>query len=197
MNRKDYLSLNLETQGIKVKGMKFVYKNKKVIDDLKQIGFNIQMLKVEGGELPLPQLSIHVDEQASLEAYWATQAETMRYKMGLAEDEFKYWYETKYYQCYKFIHEHYDKKPTQREVEARIMNKFGEEFKVKKDKIRELEYKYRMLNNACYASIVTKGKMMQTLRNVIQGNTFKGNLIGVEGEQIGEVDPEKLIAKGG
>lgn len=160
---------------------KFIY-NQTTIDDLKQLGFSIEILRVNGGEMPLPELSIHVDEQASLEAYWNAQAEKARYKLKLAEDKYKYWYETKYNQCFSELVDMGVPKPIQKEVESRIAEQYSKVLRQKQEKLRKVEYRYRMLMNCCVASIVTKGRMMQSLRNIVQGNTYK----------MGTLDPEVM-----
>lgn len=151
-------------------GIRFVYENKQTLSDLEQLGFSIDILKVQGGEMPLPELAVHVDEQASLEAYWSGQAERARYELMEAQDSFNYWFENKYSKCFNDLQMNGVPKPIQKEVEARISFKYKDILLKKKSKLRKLEYRYRLLCNACHASIVTKGKMMQTLRNIIQGS---------------------------
>jgi len=178
----------LKSVGVKLSktktGIKFVFTDIQVIDDLKQLGFSIDMLRVLGGEMPLPALAIHVDEQAALEAYWGAQAEKARYLYMLAQDEFEYWYQGKYSKFLSIISESVKTKPTQKEVEGRIARKCGKELKSKKDKLRILERDYRVLHNACFASIVTKGKMMQTLRNIVQGGNVRMPSVDAEVETV-------------
>lgn len=178
----------LNSVGIKVEkttvGIKFVYKNKQIIDDLEQLGFSIDVLKMRGGETPLPILGRHVDEQASLEAYWSAQAETARYQLSVAQDSYDFWFETKYAICFVQLQDRGVPKPTQNEVNARISKCFPKAMLSKKIHIRKLEHNYRMLHNACLASIVTKGKMLQTLRNIVQGSGYV-KLPSVENETIG------------
>lgn len=171
-------------------GIKFVFSDKKIIDDLAQLGFSLDILKVAGGEMPLPILAEHLDNQASLEAYWAARAEVARYEFLKVQDTFNYWYESKYSICFHQLQERGVPKPIQKEVEARISKKYGIILKKKKEELRIVEFNYRLLHNACFVSIVTKGKMMQTLRNVIQGNVGKIPLIETEGR---EIRPDRLI----
>lgn len=167
-------------------GIKFVYKNKQIISDLDQLGFSIEVLTLRGGETPLPVLAVHVEEQASLEAYWSAQAEQARYKYSVAEDSFNFWYESKYAKHFTQLQDRGVAKPIQKEVEGRIARLCGEELKRRKEKVRKLEYRYRMLSNACLASVATKGRMLQTLRNIIQGNgAGKIFLPSVDNEVIG------------
>jgi hypothetical protein len=167
----------LESVGICLKktkaGIKFVYQNTQIIDDLGHLGFSLDILKVQGGEMPLPDLAIHVDEQASLEAYWSALAEKTRYELMVMQDEFNYWFESKYSRCFNELQMQGVPKPIQKEVEARITFKYKEILCKKKKRLRDIEYRYRLLCNACHASLVTKGKMMQTLRNIIQGGNTK------------------------
>ncbi len=189
----------LNSVGIKVEktnvGIKFVYKNKQIIDDLEQLGFSIDVLKMRGGETPLPVLGTHVDEQAALEAYWSAQAEVARYKMSVAQDEFDFWFENHYATCFVQLQERGVPKPTQTEVNARISKIFPKAMMKKKLHLRKLEHNYRMLHNACLSAIVTKGKMLQTLRNIVQGSGFV-KLPTVENE-IGnsEVDIDNLVVQ--
>jgi hypothetical protein len=163
----------LESVGIKpIKtktGIKFIYENTQIISDLEHLGFSLDILKVQGGEMPLPDLAVHVDEQASLEAYWSALAEKSRYELMVEQDAFNYWFESKYSRCFNELQMHGVPKPIQKEVEARISFKYKEILTKKKKKLRDAEYRYRLLCNACHASLVTKGKMLQTLRNIIQG----------------------------
>jgi hypothetical protein len=154
-------------------GIKFVYENTQIINDLGHLGFSMDILKVQGGEMPLPELAVHVDEQASLEAYWSGLAEKSRYELMLIQDSFNYWYEAKYSRCFNQLQMHGVPKPIQKEVEARISFKYKDILIKKKKKLRDAEYRYRLLCNACHASLVTKGKMLQTLRNIIQGGNAK------------------------
>lgn len=173
-------------------GIKFVFKNKEIIGDLKQLGFSISILKVGGGEMPLPILREHVDNQAALEAYWGAMAETARYQFMVIQDEFNYWFEAKYALCFRELQDRGVPKPIQKEVEARISLKYKKLLLGKKNKLRLAEKNYRVLANACYTSIVTKGKMMQTLRNIIQGGGTRMPLVDVDITE--PVSPNKIVA---
>jgi hypothetical protein len=154
-------------------GIKFVYENKQIIADLEHLGFSLDILKVQGGEMPLPELAVHVDEQASLESYWSAIAEKSRYELMLEQDKFNWWFESKYSKCFNELQMNGVPKPIQKEVEARISFKYKDILNKKRKRLRDAEYKYRILCNACHASLVTKGKMLQTLRNIIQGGNSK------------------------
>lgn len=183
--------------GIKIKktmgGIKFVYRAE-IVSELNQLGFSIDILKVRGGEMPLPLLHKHVDEQAAQEAYWSAQAEKARYELSVAQDEFDYWFESKYARHFGELQDRGVPKPTEKEVNARISAKCQGSLRKKKAHIRKLETRYRLLHNACYASIVTKGKMLQTLRNIIQGGTVRAPSIEVE--NLGEADLTNLRGGG-
>lgn len=180
------VGISLKRDGNKVK---FVFKDKKTIDDLAQLGFSIDILRVNGGEMPLPVLAEHIDNQSSLEAYWGARAEKARFELMSEHDSFQYWFDAKYAVCFNELQDMGVPKPIQKEVEARISRKFGKELKIRKEKVRVLEFNYRMLHNACFTSIATKGKMMQSLRNIIQGVRDKYTL---DAEVIDNTDLTKM-----
>lgn len=167
----------LRTVGIEIKknnegGMKFVFNDTKVIDDLKQIGFSLDVLRFQEGDLSLPELEQHLEVQAALEAYWSAKAEKQRFIFSCVEDEYNIWYEKVYAQRFDYLQNKKGiGKPTQKEVDAAISKKYPSTMAKKLKKKREAEYNYRILNNAIYTSIVTKGKMLQSLRNTIQGQS--------------------------
>lgn len=187
----------LRSVGVRVEktgsGMKFIYRPD-IVRELDQIGFSLNVLKMTGGEVPLPILQQHLDEQSTLEAYWSAQAETARYKYSVASDNWDFWFENKYAECFNELQNNGVPKPTEKEVKAIITKTFPKNIKKKKERLRRLEWKYRMLNNCCYASIVTKGKMLQSLRNVIQGSQSV-RIPSVETEELGTVDPSNIVAK--
>ena len=168
--------------GLKKKGnsVRFVFKNNQILDELSQLGFSLDILIVGGGSLPLPLLREHVDNQSALEAYWGSMAEKSRYMLSVAQDNFNHWYELKYAKCFAELQERGVPKPIQREVEARISFRHSGQLLKRRKKIRKLEQNYRILHNVCYMSVLTKGKMMQTLRNIIQGGNNRMPDIGVE-----------------
>lgn len=180
----------LNSVGIHVKethnGLKFVYSDKGIVDELGQLGFSIDVLKMQGGETTLPILADHLDEQSALEAYWSALAEKARYELKVCEDEFEMWYSVLYSQSFSALQDRGVPKPTQKEVEARISRKKPNELRSKKNKLRIFERRYRILKNACWASIVTKGKMLQSLRNVIQGDNKYGLRIPNIDNEVGD-----------
>jgi hypothetical protein len=186
----------LKSAGVIVKrkndGIRFIFKRTQVLDDLKQIGFSLDILKVGGGEISLPDLSIHVDNQAALEAYWGSLAEKARYEFHAEEDEYNLWHESKYSRCFGELQDMGIPKPTQKEVEARISSKYQKHLSKRKEKLRKLESNYRIMLNVCYASVVTKGRMLQSLRNIIQGGNMKIPLIETERPPVQEVNCLKV-----
>lgn len=183
VDRRIITPVLLKSAGVIIKkrdyGIKFIFKRTQVLDDLKQIGFSLDILKV-GGEISLPDLSVHVDNQAALEAYWGALAEKARYEFHAIEDKYNFWHESKYAKCFHELQDMGTPKPTQKEVEARISSKYHKQLSRRKEKLRKLESNYRILLNVCYASIVTKGRMIQSLRNIIQGGNMKMPLIETE-----------------
>jgi len=146
-----------------------------IISEIRQLGFILEVLEVGGGELPLPALADHIDKQAALEAYWSAAAERARYKLQLQQDKWDRWYNKAYMWAFDEL-KLVDgvPKPTAREIEAKIYKTFSKKYDKKKEKLREFEYNYRLLCNVCHASIVTKGKMLQSLRNILQGSNADG-----------------------
>lgn len=187
----------LNSVGVKVlktmSGIKFQYK-KEILSDLEQLGFSIDILKVKGGEMPLPLLHKHVDEQAALEAYWSAQSEKARYRLKLSEDLLVFFEEKIYYKCFNKLVANGIPKPTANEVKARMASMYGKKLNERRKKVMKLEHQYRMLFNCCYTSIATKGRMLQSLRNIIQGGMIR--MPSVETESIGgDLDDVKLRAQ--
>lgn len=188
----------LSKVGIEVKknhegGMKFVFNDTKVIDDLKQIGFSLDVLRFQDGNLTLTELEEHLEAQSALEAYWSAKAEKQRFIFNCIEDEYNIWYEKIYAESFEYLQEKKGiGKPTQKEVDACISRKFPKTMAKKLKKKREAEYNYRILFNAIYTSIVTKGKMLQSLRNTIQG-TGGGFGQGLNGKDVIGVETKKAI----
>jgi len=77
-----------------------------------------------------------------------------------------------------------EKSVTDKGVACRIAFKHGKEMSKKKKEINELEFQYRMANNVIRSSLITKGTLLPTLRNIIQGKAPDG---------IGEVESSEKI----
>ena len=162
----------LNAMGIKTwkRNKEFVFEFRpEIINEIRQLGFIIEALEVGGGSLPLPALADHIDKQAALEAYWSAAAEKARFEFQLAEDEWNRWYNKRYLWAFNYLKEMEGiPKPTAKEVDAKIFEQYKNKYEEKQKKLRKREYNYRLLCNVCHASIVTKGKMMQSLRNILQ-----------------------------
>lgn len=144
-----------------------------------EFNFSFNMLKV-GGELPLIDLAEHIDEQASHEARFGMLTENARYLYQVKEQEYEIWYNEKYNNVRKRLTKG-TSKPTEKAIHAYIISRYSAEYKTLKAQVATAEHVYRLLNNAIYASIITKGKMLQSLRNVLMGNSGVG--LNVESEK--------------
>ena len=80
--------------------------------------------------------------------------------------------------------------PTKTDIEARVWKKYGKKYKEFKKAILDAELKYRLLHNSILAGIQTKGKMLQSLRNVVQGNSGVGLDVSIGG--IGGIGVDKI-----
>lgn len=145
----------------------------KIADDIKKsYGFSFDMLSV-GGELPLSELATHVDEQAALEARVSLCCEVAHYALQAAQNEFEMWYNSLYYKCRKFLNNEH-KGVTEKYVEGYIITKYGDKYRARKKALTDLEMQYRLLNNVFRSAVITKGELLPTLRNIIQGSGNKG-----------------------
>jgi hypothetical protein len=185
MDKKEISENLMKTVGISVdkKKSKFIFKVPANIWDVaeKEFNFVFDMLKV-GGDLPISELAIHLDEQASNEARFGSLAEIVRYQRELANMEFDLWYSKKFYEAKEKLSQG---RGTDKAVHSYILKKYPKKYSEFKMLMVDLEFKYRLLNNAIYSSIVTKGKMLQSLRNVLQPNDFGG--ISVEKKSISSI----------
>jgi len=136
----------------------------------KEFNFSFNMLKV-GGDLSLAELAEHMDMQSANEATFGSLAEIVRYQKELMDIDFETWYSSKFYLAKNKLP---TGKNTDKAVHAYILKKWPEEYKDKKRVLCDLEFKYRLLNNAIFSAVVTKGKMLQSLRNILQGNNQYG-----------------------
>lgn len=152
----------------------------------KEYNFSVEMLNV-GGNIALADLAVHVDEQPSLEAHAGMIAEWIRYKLKQGQDEYELWYEKIFYRVKTHMVQSGEKNVTDKGVGCRIAAKHGKEMAKRKEEINKLEFQYRMANNVIRSSLITKGTLLPTLRNIIQGKAPDG---------IGEVESsEKLRFK--
>ena len=177
MERRDLSEQLMKSVGIftKISDGKFVIKVPANIWDKaeKEFSFSFDMLEV-GGDLSLPELAKHLDEQSANEARFGSLAEMIRYQKGLIDLDFDIWYSSKFY-----IAKGKDK-ASDKSAHAYILKRWPKEYRKRKQAVIDMEFKYRLVNNAIFSSIMTKGKMLQSLRNVIQGNNFQSTSIGAE-----------------
>jgi len=163
----------LKSMGIKTWRRKgeFVFEFRpEILDEAKQLGFVIDILEVGGGSLPLPALADHMDKQAALEHYWSTAAEIARFELEEAKGKWNVWYMERYLWAFNHLKDLEGiPKPTKLEVESTIYDKYKKQYKKFQHHLRKLEKNHRILSNACHAAIITKGEMMRSLRNIIQG----------------------------
>lgn len=149
----------------------------------KEYNFSVEMLNV-GGNIALADLAVHLDEQPSLEAHAGMIAEWIRYQLKQKQDEFDLWYEKIFYKVKTHMVSSGEKSVTDKGVTCRIAAKYGEEMSKQKKEINELEFQYRMANNVIRSSLITKGTLLPTLRNIIQGKSQDG---------IGEIESAEAI----
>jgi hypothetical protein len=142
----------------------------------KEYNFSVDALSV-GGDIPLPELAIHCDEQASMECHIGMLAEFTRMCLKNAQDEFEAWYWSEFNAVKSAILES-QKTVTDKTVESCI--KKTKRYLKKKMAINEIEMRYRLLNNVIRSAIITKGSLLGTLRSIIQGS---GN-VGIGSEKL-------------
>lgn len=123
--------------------------------------FSFEMLSM-GGDLSLSELAQHLDEQATMEARFGYLAELALYYYESLELECEEWYSTKHGRVKDSLD-----KPTTKDIECAVMKNYKQYGKYKK-MILEAKMKYRILSHAIHAAVVTRGKMLQSLRNVLQ-----------------------------
>ena len=157
----------------------------------KEYNFLIGMLNV-GGNIALADLAVHVDEQASLEAHASMISEWIRYQLKQKQDEYDLWYEKIFYKVKTHMVSMGEKSITDKGVVSRITSKYIKKMTKFKKELSELEFQYRMANNVIRSALITKGTLLPTLRNIIQGKSPDG---------IGEVEDSddirfKLKTKG-
>ena len=180
MNSRELKSINsrknLKTNGVKVKrdnaGLTFIIPKHVEENIRKHYNFNADMLNV-GGDISLADLAIHMDEQASVEFHVNMMAEYVLYEYNLKQDEYEAWYNKLYYKTKEFLQKD-NKTVTEKMVAARIQVKHSDEIRDKKKELRDLEFKYRILSKVISSALTTKGIMLPSLRNIIQGNNSDG-----------------------
>jgi len=139
----------------------------------KEYNFSMDMLSV-GGDIPLPELAIHCDEQASTEARMAFLAEFVRYQFKQAEEQFDVWYWSTFNKVKEHLKAKEEKNLTDKTVEGRIKTKYGKKYLKMRTNVNTLEMQFRILNNVIRASLITKGTMLPSIRLIIQGKDGQG-----------------------
>lgn len=147
----------------------------------KEYNFSVDKLNV-GGDIPLADLAIHCDEQASSEFHIGTLAEFTRFQHKQKQDEYDAWFQSKFYETKQYLLSSGEKSVTDKSVEGRLRSKQKKKIKKFTTDINTLEMQYRLLNNVIKASIITKGMLLGTIRNIIQGK---------DGIGIGEIKLKK------
>lgn len=162
----------LKHENIKVRKRKgkyvFILPSGKIDALTKTYNFSFEQLEI-GGDIPLAELAKHIDQQASLEANIGLVAEIVRYKLENERIHYDDWYEKIYYQCRLKIEEE-TLKPTEKQISSYICNhkKYGKKNIDWKLKLSEMEAEYRIINNVFRSALIAKGKLLPTLRNIVQ-----------------------------
>lgn len=171
----------LRSKGVKYKadGNSYIFYVPEHLADMiyEQFNFSFDMLRVSK-ELPLVELAQHMNDQAGMEAYASHLAEVQRYQLSVLETAYDIWYNQKYQIAMEKL-KRSGMSTTEKSIKAHIIYKYEKVYKRKKAAINEAEFKYRLLCNVVHAAIVTKGKMLQSLRNIIQGDG-----IGIGGIEV-------------
>lgn len=139
----------------------------------KDYNFSTDKLNV-GGDIPLADLAIHCDEQASTEFHIGTLAEFTRFQHKQKLDEYEAWYQSKFHKTKTYMISAGEKSITDKSVESRVRSKYAKKIKRFTTDINTLEMQFRLLNNVIKASIITKGMLLGTIRNIIQGKDGMG-----------------------
>ncbi len=139
----------------------------------KEYSFSMDMLKV-GGDIPLPDLAVHCDEQASTQCHIGMMAEIVRYQLKQKQDEYDRWYNAIFYKTKNFMQKNNEKNITDKGVESRLKFKNQKKLRCFQSAINELEMQYRILDNVIKASVITKGILLPTIRNIVQGKSDVG-----------------------
>ncbi len=174
-NRSMVARSNLKNMGVSVDldhntgSLVFVIP-KHIEDDIKRnYRFNVDMLRI-GGDIPLPDLAIHADEQSATEYHIGTVTEFVKHQLEQKRMQYDMWYEKTYYRSRNFLVKREGLKGiTEKYISSYIADRHGERMLKKKNAISVLEMQYRMLNNVIRASIITKGSLLGTIRNILQG----------------------------
>ena len=131
--------------------------------------FSLDQLRV-GGDIPLHDLAVHMDEQATLEASASMAAEEARHLKEIEQLSFDSWYETKCNSIREAWFKKYNKWPTDKLTTGQIISKHGKEHAKRKRALIDLEASYRILQNVIKSAVIVKGDMLRSMRPILQGN---------------------------
>jgi len=141
--------------------------------------FSLDQLRV-GGDIPLHDLAVHMDEHATLEATAGMAAEEARLLKEIESLAFDSWYETKSNGIREWWYKKYGKWPTDKQTIGRMIVEHGELYRKKKKHLIELESSYRILHNVIKSAVIVKGDMLRSMRPILQGNGQTINGIDVQ-----------------
>lgn len=139
----------------------------------KQYNFSADMLKI-GGDLPLTDLAVHIDEQSGMEYHSGMVAELVRYQFTRKKTEYEAWYQRIFFKVKQHLIQKGEKNLTDKTVESRIYARYGKKMFKYRQEIDLLEMQHRILDRVVHAAIVTKGVLLPTLRNILQGRNDTG-----------------------
>ena len=165
----------LKSMGIQIKqvGTTFKFVIPKTLERQmrKAYEFSIDELAVGGG-IPLAELARHIDEQAGMEARTGSVAEFLRHEMNQTELEYDEWYAGVFWKVKEML----ETKASDKAVHHYILKRYGKKYREMQTMKNEAQFAYRLMNNAIHAAWLTKGRLLQTLRLIIQG----GGGFGIE-----------------
>jgi hypothetical protein len=178
---------------VKTKGSKYVFNipadlAKKLAE---QYAFSFDQLKV-GGDIPLAELAIHIDEQSSLEANVGQACELAKHQLELLRLDYEQWYEQMAWKARAWYKKKNSKDFTESALRSYLYSKYGVEITRRKQEILEFETSYRLLNNVIRQAITVKGTLLPTLRNIVQG---RGDGVGSISVTINKDTRKKLKIK--
>ena len=131
--------------------------------------FSLEQLRV-GGDIPLHDLAVHMDEHATLEASASMAAEEARHLKEIEQLTYDSWYETKCNIIREWWHDKYGKWPTDKQTIGRMMTMHGKEHSKRKKALIDLEASYRILHNVIKSAVIVKGDKLRSMRPILQGN---------------------------
>ena len=168
-------NVQLRSLGIRIandpKGsLKFVVP-KALEANLKRVyNFSIEELNV-GVDQPLSELARHVDQQSAMEARTGIVAEFLRHYLNQLKLKYDVWYNNVFYKSRQLL----GAKGSDKVVNAYVLKKYSKRYTKYNSAINEAEFAYRLVNSGIRAAWITKGRLLQTLRVIVQGsNRYTG-----------------------